>query len=112
MEHTKGEIRVVHEINLEFEHDRCGLNGSHRSHNERKANAERIAALWNAAPEDIDQAVKYLKYGAKMVEEIGSMLAWLEPQLKGHSVAQVLEVSQDDISRLKSLLAKLEDNNV
>ncbi len=123
MEHTEGRLEVKHREPEEYAGGEmygtpylysvgarryiAEVNSSHMNEN-KEANAERIKDLWNAAPEDTKQAVVYLEHGAEMESEIKSLLAWLEPYVKGHNMARMVEVDGADIRRLKALLSNLE----
>lgn len=76
MEHTSGEIKIKPGIGLSrvlFLQNSKGVNiggvvDIDYDDKAKAANAERIKALWNAAPEDIEKAVAYLRHGAEIRE--------------------------------------------
>ena len=119
--HTSGKVEVKHEMNIEFMPDHAGINSSHRPHEERIANAERITALWNASDGmsthtvinhivrgmaieklskemDADKIAKYIEHGAEME----SVLRYWANNIPGSYPTMAI------IGRAKDLLKKLE----
>lgn len=76
MKHTEGKLEIKPGIGLSrvlFFRDSKGVNIGgvvDIDYNDelKDANAQRIVALWNAAPEDTKEAVRYLEHGAEVVK--------------------------------------------
>ena len=66
--HSKGEIKVTgYHGHLTLEDSKgTDMFMTNDISDSGYANAERITALWNAAPDNTDKAVAYLEYGAEM----------------------------------------------
>ena len=101
--HTKGKVRAEG-MNILLEKEGYTLtNCSSMDNEERKANTQRIASLWNAADGmTTEEAVKYITHGREMV---GMIKEYYHPS---HECWDAVTEKDCRACQLEELLATLE----